>query len=111
MKRIVVGLIVLAPIAWAGWQLGGRLSTDALGMALGVLFGVMAGIPMALIAIAADRNRRVRVDHVHHIETSETAQALRLPRVAVVYTAIAANARQRPALPARASNSDQEGNK
>lgn len=109
MKRIIVGLIVLPPIAWAGWQIGAVLSSDALGLALGVLFGVMAGIPAALIAIHADRVQRVRVDHVHHIETPETAQALRLPRVAVVYTAIADNARQRPALTASARISDQGG--
>lgn len=107
MKRLIVGFVFLAPIAWAGWQLGGMLSTDALGMALGVLFGIMAGIPMALIALAADR--RVRVEHIHRIEIAQppkTPQVLILPARPAIMAAIEAKAQQRPALPAKASNSD-----
>lgn len=34
-----------------------RLSTDALGMAVGVLFGVLAGIPSALLVLASSRKQ------------------------------------------------------
>lgn len=106
MKRIIVGLFFLAPVALAGWYLGGYLSRDSLALGLGVIFGVMTGIPMALIALAADRVRRVRVDHVHIVESPKKAHELQLPRVSVVYPAIAAKALQRPALPAQPGNSD-----
>lgn len=54
MRRIL-GIGFLLFVCVAGWEIGGRLSTDALGLALGVLFGVMAGIPAALIALTASR--------------------------------------------------------
>ena len=38
-----------------GWRIGGELSPDALGMAVGMLFGVMAGIPTVLILLASQR--------------------------------------------------------
>ena len=51
-----VGLCGLVFVGVTGWQLGGRLSSDAIGMALGVLFGIMAGIPAALMVLAARRH-------------------------------------------------------
>lgn len=54
MKKILaLGFIFFVCVV--GWEVGGRLSTDALGLALGVIFGVMAGVPAALIAISAGR--------------------------------------------------------
>ena len=54
MKKILaVGFLLF--LCAAGWEIGGRLSTDAIGLALGVLFGVMAGIPAAMIALMASR--------------------------------------------------------
>lgn len=54
MKRFL-GIALLIFVAAAGWRIGELLSTDALGMALGVIFGMMAGIPAALIALSASR--------------------------------------------------------
>ena len=48
-------LIVCILVGAAGWRIGGGLSPDALGMAVGILFGVMAGIPTALLMLAAQR--------------------------------------------------------
>ncbi len=56
MKKVIV-LTALIFIGVAGWRIGNRLSPDALGMAIGVLFGVLAGVPMALLAMAAGRRR------------------------------------------------------
>lgn len=54
MKKILaIGFLLF--LCAAGWEIGGRLSSDAIGLALGVLFGVMAGIPAALIALMASR--------------------------------------------------------
>jgi len=51
----LLGITLLVFVAAAGWQVGSRLNTDALGLALGVIFGMMAGIPAALIAVTANR--------------------------------------------------------
>lgn len=52
---VVVGLCVFGLLAWL---LGSRLSSDALGMAVGLLFGILAGIPTALLVLASHRDRR-----------------------------------------------------
>ena len=51
-------------IAWAAlvagivgvWGLVGQLSTDALGMLTGLIFGTLAGIPAALLVVYTVRN-------------------------------------------------------
>ena len=48
-------LIMCVFVGVVGWRIGGELSTDAMGMAIGMLFGVMAGIPTALILLASQR--------------------------------------------------------
>ncbi len=56
MKRtIVLGLFLL--VAVAGWRIGGTLNSDAISMAIGVIFGVLAGIPTALLVLAGERRR------------------------------------------------------
>lgn len=49
------GAATLIFVGVVGWRIGGQLSSDALGMAVGILFGVMAGIPTALILLASQR--------------------------------------------------------
>ncbi len=56
MKRLII-LMALVFVAVAGWRIGDRLSSDALGMAIGVLFGIVAGIPTALLLLASSRRR------------------------------------------------------
>jgi len=63
------GVIVLVAIAVVGWQIGGILSHDALSLMLGVIFGIMAGIPAALVALSG--NRTVRHEHTHHLVRDE----------------------------------------
>ena len=63
------GVIVLAAIAVVGWQIGGILSHDALSLMLGVIFGIMAGIPAALVALSS--NRTVRHEHVHRADPAD----------------------------------------
>jgi hypothetical protein len=83
----IVGWSLLALIAFAGWQVGGALSTDALGMALGIIFGLMAGIPAALIAYAASNRPQEPQKHVvdiyHHNAKIATAQLDSLPTRAI----------------------------
>jgi hypothetical protein len=56
MKRWV-GVALLVFVGTAGWRIGDSLSPDALSMAVGVLFGVMAGVPTALLVMAGSRRR------------------------------------------------------
>lgn len=83
-KLIGIGGILF--ICFAGWQIGGMLSTDALGMALGVVFGMMAGIPAAMIAMAG---RPTEVHNHFHAPAPQEAQeepqrAIRSTRYTVV---------------------------
>lgn len=54
MKKIVL-LMALVFIGAVGWRVGENLSSDAVSMAVGLLLGVMAGIPTALLVLASDR--------------------------------------------------------
>jgi hypothetical protein len=56
MKRLIV-LGTLLFLAIMAFRVAERLSADALGLALGVLFGILAGIPTALLVLAAARRR------------------------------------------------------
>src|SRR4051812_12305501 len=56
MKRWMA-LALLIFVGAAGWRIGGSLSPDALSMAVGVLFGVMASVPTALLVMAGNRRR------------------------------------------------------
>ena len=53
--KSILGIALLIFVGAVGWQIGGQLSPDALGMAVGILFGIMAGIPTALLMLAAQR--------------------------------------------------------
>ena len=73
---IVVGLCILGFLTW---RLGMSLSSDALGMAVGLVFGVLAGIPSALLVLASSR-RRERVDDDDDDYRQEAARYLERPQ-------------------------------
>ncbi|MCB9161622.1 MAG: hypothetical protein H6644_17570 [Caldilineaceae bacterium] len=52
-----IGILVIVGVL--AWQIGSKLSADAIGMGVGVLFGVMAGIPTALLLMAHNRVGRL----------------------------------------------------
>ncbi len=72
MKRWL-GLGLLVFIGTAGWRIGDALSPDALSMAVGVLFGVMAGVPAALLVMAGSR-RAVREERGDEGRTRQQGQ-------------------------------------
>jgi hypothetical protein len=57
MKQVIV-VILLVIFGAMCWRLGTSLSSDALGMAVGIVFGVLAGIPTTLLVMASERRRR-----------------------------------------------------
>jgi hypothetical protein len=57
------------------WFFASILSPDAVGMAVGMLFGVLAGIPTALLVLAANRHREPEADYT----------PVRQPPVVVLY--------------------------
>lgn len=93
----VTPIAALAALALIGWTIGGLVPPAALTLALGVLFGSMVGIPIALIALTA--NKRIRHDHYHHTPAQAPTQPqktpVQLPTRATRYTVVA----NRPALP------------
>jgi hypothetical protein len=63
-KFVMLALLVIVGVMT--WRLGSSLSSDALGMAVGVLFGVMAGIPAALLVLATSSRRRGQEEEERH---------------------------------------------
>jgi hypothetical protein len=61
MKQLALVTVLIVGGIMA-WLFASRLSADALGMAVGLLFGVVAGIPTALLVLASNRRRRVEYD-------------------------------------------------
>ena len=61
MKQLAV-LTLLLVAGLLAWLFASRLSADALGMAVGLVFGVLAGVPTALLVLAAGRRRRAEED-------------------------------------------------
>ena len=51
----LAALAVLMFVGVATWIIGSRLSADAIGMGVGIVFGVLAGIPTALLLLASQR--------------------------------------------------------
>lgn len=51
----LAALAVLMFVGVATWIIGSRLSADAIGLGVGVVFGVLAGIPTALLLLASQR--------------------------------------------------------
>jgi hypothetical protein len=57
MRRLIV-LGVMVFVGVAAWQIGNKLSSDAISMALGLVFGVLSGVPAALLVLATSGRRR-----------------------------------------------------
>lgn len=61
MKQLAL-LTMLVIGGVLAWLFASRLSADALGMAVGLIFGVLAGIPAALLVLAANRRHSPEED-------------------------------------------------
>jgi hypothetical protein len=79
--RQYIGLAALIFVGISAWRIAGQLSADALGMAVGVLFGVMAGVPMALMVMASGRRRAAEEEET----TSRRRQQQAMPQHPAYY--------------------------
>ena len=77
LKYYMITLSVIF-VGTLGWTIGSILSSDALAMATGVLFGTVAGIPAALLVLASSR----RDPYEDYRRTARTQQR---PNVTNVY--------------------------
>jgi len=68
--RSVIGLTLVVVIGFAAWGIGGSMSSDAVAMAVGVLLGVLAGIPMALLLLAGNRRHPERPERSAYDENA-----------------------------------------
>ncbi len=57
MKKLII-LALLVFVGVFGYRIADSLSADAVAMAIGVLFGILAGIPTALLVVASNRRRQ-----------------------------------------------------
>lgn len=55
--RVIVSLILFIVVAASAWRVASIISPDAVSMAVGMLFGVLAGIPTTLLVMAGNRRR------------------------------------------------------
>ena len=60
MTRYLVVAAIVGVVAGVFWVLSRTLSSDAVAMSLGVMFGILAGIPTALLAMASGNDARRR---------------------------------------------------
>jgi hypothetical protein len=75
MKQVVMFVMIVVGSV-AVWRLGGQLSADAVGLALGVLLGVLASIPASLLILASSRRQDERVDDARRAEPPQERMAL-----------------------------------
>jgi hypothetical protein len=58
MSRFIALGSFMFLVGACAWHVGETLSSDAISMALGIFFGVFAGLPVALLVLAAERRDR-----------------------------------------------------
>ena len=58
----LTGLLALILLGVGAWFVGNALSSDAIGLALGVVFGIMASLPGAILVLVAARRRQPEHD-------------------------------------------------
>ena len=62
MKKFLL-LCLLAFACFLSWRITEQVHSDAIAMAVGVLFGMLAGIPVSLLVLASQRRTEPRDMH------------------------------------------------
>lgn len=66
--RVGIVLTVLWLLGLGAWWVGSKLSSDAIGLALGVIFGTMASLPGAVLVLLARRREAERPAQQWHAQ-------------------------------------------
>lgn len=83
MKSIVtIGMLLIG--GFVAWRIGETLSSDAVSMALGIFFGMAAGIPAALMVMAAARRSEYVEADRYDRRTAQSYSSSAQPPVIVV---------------------------
>ena len=79
MKQLTV-VICAGLLALVLWRITENISSDALGLAIGVVFGVLAGLPTAVLVLAGNQLNRQRQlsPPTYNIIVADEATAKRL---------------------------------
>lgn len=101
MKQVVV-LACVVIVGLFAWLFVDRLSADALGMAVGLVFGLLAGIPMALLVLATQRTQPRRDDDDGDYERYQPRQAQPQRRILAERTTVTERLYDQPAAQVRA---------
>ena len=73
MKNLII-LALLVFVGVAGYKVSESLSHDAIILIIGFLFGVMAGIPAALIVVASQRRSEPALPHAYPMAQPSQSQ-------------------------------------
>ena len=85
MTRIII-VVCAGLLALVLWRITENISSDALGLAIGVVFGVMAGLPTAVLVLAGNelnRQRQLSPPPTYNIIVADEATAKRLRNAGV----------------------------
>ena len=103
MRRLI-GLAALVFVGVLAWRVGDMLSTDAIGMAVGMTLGVLAGVPTAALVLLArrrdDEDKDDDDDYIDVQPTQPTQPTIYADQV-TPYTHLMRSAMRMPALPKR----------
>lgn len=82
MSGKMIGALAILVVGGLGWKVADTIGAEALAMAVGVLFGILAGIPMALLGLSS-RNREGKGDVHYHYHPAPPVAMLAEPPVAI----------------------------
>jgi hypothetical protein len=73
----LAALTILLQLGVISWMLSRFVTADAIAMGVGLLFGVMAGIPTTLLLLMSERNKRTPVPppvRLYQIVSTDTGE-------------------------------------
>lgn len=75
MKRLIIAVVVLGAAVVLAGLAGARTASDFAAVGVGVVFGVLVGLPMALLVTVSFRTPRTIIE-VDYIEIEDGTRAL-----------------------------------
>ena len=85
--QTILKLIAAIIVVLTGWEIGNHLTPDAIALALGVLLGTFAGIPIALIALHKPAQAQAQAQAPQRyivVTTTQNMPAIRSETVTIV---------------------------